>query len=125
MTFNLKAAYPTIELLTSAWPKCFALKFAERKPLKVARDSRGVLWSRTFTHRGTIFKSGCAVECALPQARGGSFRPCLRIRKLPKGRAAARKALRDGRRRLKSNASQQTNGPHLGSPPDSLIQWLG
>jgi ProP effector len=32
---NLKSAYASIELLASNWPQCFAVKFADRKPLKI------------------------------------------------------------------------------------------
>lgn len=32
---SLKAAYATIELLASTWPKAFNVKFADRQPLKI------------------------------------------------------------------------------------------
>jgi ProP effector len=32
---NLNAVHATIELLAATWPRCFAIKFRDRKPLKV------------------------------------------------------------------------------------------
>jgi ProP effector len=32
---NLTTAYATIELLASTWPNCFAVKFRDRRPLKI------------------------------------------------------------------------------------------
>jgi ProP effector len=66
---TLKATYATIELLAATWPHCFALKFENRKPLKI-----GIRVDAAAATKGAITPEELAAAFALYTRQAGYVR---------------------------------------------------